>query len=260
MRNRIFRSGIAAIGSLLCSVAIPSAASATDFSIDTTVSGGSVGIDGSVGSIGGTVNVASESVSEGAAIGRINLHGLRAATNTIGDLPVFCVDVTDWLGNGNFIEKPLSYFTQGVGSAQVLYTSTQISNMFKFMVYSEQQGISDPLTSAAAQLGIWEILNESGTSWDLNSGNLSVTLWGGPDAVSLANSWLGAFQSTSVASYQLHLLDPGHGNQLQAFVTHTFGGQSTLPVPEPATWGMIVVGFGLLGSALRRRKPGEMFA
>jgi len=260
MRSRVNRSAVAVIGGLLCSMAVPSAASATDFSIDTTVPGGWVGIDGSVGSINGTVNVVSQGRSEGAAIGRIDLHGLRAATNTIGDIQVFCVDVTDWLGNGNFVEKPLSYFTQGVGSAQVLYTTSQISNMFKFMVYAEQQGINDPLTSAAAQLGIWEILNESGTTWDLTSGNLSVALWGGPDAVSLANSWLGAFQPTSVASYQLHLLDPGAGNQLQAFITHTPRDTVQPGVPEPATWGMIVLGFGLLGSALRRGKQEEMFA
>jgi len=52
----------------------------------------------------------------------------------------------------------------------------------------------------------------------------------------------------------LHLLDPGRGNQLQAFITNQPA------VPEPATWGMIVLGFGLLGSALRRRKREEMFA
>lgn len=243
------------VGSLLAGATLSTAASATNFSINTNVPGGWVGIDGSVGSINGTVNVASESVSEGAAIGRINLHGLRSDTNAVGDLPVFCIDVADWLGNGDFVEKPLSYFTQGTGGAQVLYTAGQLHHMFKFLVYAQQQGISNPLTSAAAQLGIWEILNESGTNWNLTSGNFTASLWSGPDAVSLANSWLGTFQSTSTVGYQLHLLDPGRGNQLQAFTTQGPG------VPEPTTWGTIVIGFGMLGTAMRRRrKAQEAFA
>ena len=258
MSVRAIRAAVMA-ASLLSTIGFAGGAQATSFSIDTTVPGGSAWIDGSLGSIGGTVNVTSENVSEGALIGRINLHGLRSDTNAIGDLPVFCIDVGDWLGNGDFVEKPLSYFTQGTGGARVLYTSTQLQNMFKFLVYADQQGINDTLTSAATQLGVWEILNESGTSWDLNSGNLTVSLWSGPDAVSLANSWLGAFQSTSITNYQLHLLDPGRGNQLQAFITPGGNNNVQIPdVPEPTTWGMIVLGFGMLGSALRRRKPEQV--
>ncbi|MDB5681975.1 MAG: hypothetical protein JWO16_1780, partial [Sphingomonas bacterium] len=30
-------------------------------------------------------------------------------------------------------------------------------------------------------------------------------------------------------------------------------GTLNLPVPEPATWAMMMVGFGLMGAALRRR-------
>ena len=33
-----------------------------------------------------------------------------------------------------------------------------------------------------------------------------------------------------------------------------FGSRSALPVPEPATWGMMLLGFGIVGSALRRRR------
>jgi len=40
MRSRVYRSAVAAIGALLCSVALPSAASATDFSINTNIGGG----------------------------------------------------------------------------------------------------------------------------------------------------------------------------------------------------------------------------
>ena len=59
MRSRVNRSAVAVIGGLLCSMAVPSAASATDFSIDTTVPGGWVGIDGftSFGFRGGVIRV-----------------------------------------------------------------------------------------------------------------------------------------------------------------------------------------------------------
>lgn len=34
----------------------------------------------------------------------------------------------------------------------------------------------------------------------------------------------------------------------------------TLAVPEPATWALMIVGFGLVGGALRRRERGAVFA
>uniref|UniRef100_UPI0035CA2869 PEPxxWA-CTERM sorting domain-containing protein n=1 Tax=uncultured Sphingomonas sp. TaxID=158754 RepID=UPI0035CA2869 len=41
----------------------------------------------------------------------------------------------------------------------------------------------------------------------------------------------------------------------------TFTGQAFAPaVPEPATWGMMILGFGLIGGALRRRKSTVSFA
>ena len=41
----------------------------------------------------------------------------------------------------------------------------------------------------------------------------------------------------------------------------TFNGTANLTaVPEPATWGMMIVGFGLMGGALRRRKTTVAFA
>jgi len=35
---------------------------------------------------------------------------------------------------------------------------------------------------------------------------------------------------------------------------------SAAPAPEPATWGLILLGFGLAGSALRHRRTGVVFA
>ncbi|HWI85805.1 MAG TPA: PEPxxWA-CTERM sorting domain-containing protein [Sphingomonas sp.] len=248
MRNAFVRSVFIAAGALLCATT----ASATSFSIDTTVPGGSAWIDGSVGSINGTVNIVSQGVTESAAIGRILLRGQRSDTpvGTLSDMPVFCIDAIHWLASGVFVDQPLSYITAPGGVAQVTYSASQLHDMLKFMVYAQGQGITNQLTSAAAQLGIWEILNETGNNWDVSSGNFNVSLWSGPDAVGLANAWLSAAPATSTAGYALGVLDPGHGNQMQGYLT-------SAPVPEPASWAMMVAGFGALGAALRRRKQGD---
>ncbi len=46
--------------------------------------------------------------------------------------------------------------------------------------------------------------------------------------------------------------------QLQSFTAAsvgTFGSGPASVVPEPATWAMMIIGFGLVGSAMRRRSP-----
>ncbi len=42
----------------------------------------------------------------------------------------------------------------------------------------------------------------------------------------------------------------------------TFGSDlpTTVPVPEPATWAMMIVGFGLVGAGMRRRRPAQAIA
>ncbi len=42
--------------------------------------------------------------------------------------------------------------------------------------------------------------------------------------------------------------------------TFTSNASATGAVPEPATWGMMIVGFGLVGGVLRRRKTSVAFA
>jgi len=265
MRNRVFRSAVAAIGGLLCSVAVPSAASATDFSIDTTVPGGSAWINGgSPGYMIGTLHLQDPNYAVTAYVGVIDLIGqlVHGAPDVTTDLPVFCIDITNDLASGVFTETTLAHIESDQGGlAHVLYTSAQVQNLTRFLAYANVQGVNNAFSSAVAQLGVWEIISEANTDYNhysLSAGNFSVT---GMDSsvLTAADSWIAASEGQSTHGYTLHVLDPGAGNQMQAFVTHVPGDQSTLGVPEPATWGMIVLGFGLLGSALRRRKQEELF-
>ena len=49
-------------------------------------------------------------------------------------------------------------------------------------------------------------------------------------------------------------------NSYDALDTRTYSINATATVPEPASWAMMVGGFGLLGSALRRRRTTVRFA
>ena len=53
------------------------------------------------------------------------------------------------------------------------------------------------------------------------------------------------FENTDVGTYSLAINGPGNVN---------VGGGGQGAVPEPTTWAMLLAGFGIVGSALRRRR------
>jgi hypothetical protein len=260
MRKSIVRAAIAAAG-LVGAAGFSSAASATDFSINTNVPGGNAWVIDPPGYLVGTLHDGGYSVT--AYIGVIDLKGTLVNDPGAGltDLKVFCIDVNDDLRGGTFTESSIADLENpGATNMNVHYTAQQVSDLTKFLAYVDTQGVTNSLTSAVAQLGVWEIISEANdTNWNLTNGNFYIT---GMDSsvLTMANSWLASSRSQSTVGYTLHVLDPDAGNQTQAFVTHIPGDSTTIGVPEPATWGMIVLGFGLLGSALRRRKEEALFA
>lgn len=265
MRNAVFGAAVAAAG-LVSAVGFASAASATDFSINTNVPGGYAWVIDPPGYEVGTIHDANTGVNEAVYIGTIDLTGDLVNNPSAGltSLQVFCIDIRDNLGGGTFTEvSPSELSNVSDTSLNVHYTAQQVTDLTKFLAYvGVQGGVTNAITSAAAQLGVWEIISEaSDTNWNVTDSQSSFWVQGLDSSVTnLANSWLAGSRGQSTAGYTLHVLDPAAGNQTQAFVTHVPGEQSNLGVPEPATWGMIVVGFGLLGAALRRRKEEALFA
>lgn len=71
--------------------------------------------------------------------------------------------------------------------------------------------------------------------------------------------WINVFNSTADADGVLECFAPP-GEQFDCLINDTVGFtvQAVTPtgpaVPEPATWAMMVIGFGALGGALRRRQ------
>ncbi len=241
MRSVKWKGVLAGALGILTSLALPSVASATSFElIDHGMDPNPGGLWGDVHfpGLGGGVGY------EGAAIGRILLTGTGP-----GGVPVsfstYCVDIFDWLHDGTFSEEALS---------SLPYDSARLTQLTTFLTHA------DPLVdttekSAAAQLGVWEILNEStGTAHDVTSGTFFAS--GGSlvgddyNALALANTWLGLLDDGSWkpdAHYSLTVLDAGPNNQPQVFLA------AQGAVPEPASWAMMIAGFGAVGTAMRRR-------
>lgn len=63
-----------------------------------------------------------------------------------------------------------------------------------------------------------------------------------------AGNQVNLFYQDSAPSYRVNTLNPF----TTAFVTAS-SSAATAPVPEPATWVMLILGFGVVGAAIRRR-------
>ncbi len=177
--------------------------------------------------------------------------GTSASANTFQFLG-FCVDLFDniQVGVNNPNNVNLAYTTgtlsdNGDGST---LSSTTITNIDKLITYGtglwNADALTDPThnisTNLANQLGavqasIWKLENPTFTF----DGNSSVD--------SLVTTYTSSsFLNGQTASPMTTIFDPGH--QTFAYITPPGG------VPEPATWGLMIMGFGCVGAVLRKRR------
>ena len=99
--------------------------------------------------------------------------------------------------------------------------------------------------AGALQIAIWEIVRE-GASNPLNVASGDIFFSGGSEAgmLTLAQSYLTAIDGTGARAVGLFALN-NDGRQDMLVQT---------AIPEPATWALMIGGFGLAGVALRRRR------
>lgn len=108
--------------------------------------------------------------------------------------------------------------------------------------------LSDYDSKAAFQMALWEIMRETGTPNDVNSGSFYMSASGTHAATvaSMANSYLS--QAASYGGPALYKLTYLSNPSLQDLVTAT-------PVPEPMSGAMLMSGLAVLGLLARRRLP-----
>ncbi len=172
------------------------------------------------------------------SFGEFKLTGTDTVTSAPVTLYTYCVD----LFHGLFAP---STFT--VQSLTPYFSAAKATNITKLLANTTATNAD---TSAAIQLAMWEIVYDNPPSFNVNSGagqgNFYVTAGNSSTARTLANTYLANLSTWTVPTGGTAYLLYNERNQSQVYYAMT-------PVPEAATWGMMIVGFGVVGASLRRR-------
>jgi len=155
----------------------------------------------------------------------------------------YCADIFENSGTGTF----------SAVSVSSLFGTTKANQIAALI--SAHSAQSNALTDSAVQLAVWEILYETNATLGLGSGTFRAS-----DIQDGYNWTNDSGVGTSAASMLADAADGSPINpQLNLYIAKNSGRQdmlfwTTSPVPEPATWGMMLLGLGAVGGALRSRR------
>ncbi len=161
-------------------------------------------------------------------------------------LKAFCIELSQTSHKGSFEVVTLSDYLAGKGKSGSY-------DVIAGLVSTYGTGENSALVDAAVQLAVWEAFYETGSSFDVSKGafassNWSDKTWKGSSAVrDLANSFLSPTAGLTIDTSLNFYVATNSKYQDLLF----FGPRPA--VPEPATWAMMIIGFGLVGGTLRRR-------
>lgn len=177
---------------------------------------------------------------------------------TFTDILAFCVDIYHHISTGNYAPDlvytdtiPLTFDSNAGGQANhwsgpTGFNSTSLARIGQLVNYGTLSfedatltGIARDKRLAAVQGAIWQVAsgrNVTGDGLDATIDNLSAGQFG---------SDYGTIDAKFTFITPQGLYPTSRGTQSFAFAA---------PAPEPGTWALLILGFGLTGAALRRSR------
>ena len=199
------------------------------------------GYSWSPGALTGNIKYTPTGLNLNVGLGRVKLTGTETPSGDLASFLTYCVDIFHTL-------QPALFDFASV--------STLVPNPAKQTQLLTLLAHADPLiaaatpanknqAAAAVQLAVWEIVNESTASYDYAGGTFRSTGGNSDGARALATTYLGKITSGAWAA---------PNGQLKLLYSATSQSQVLAAIPEPATWAMMIGGFGLIGAAARSRR------
>ena len=166
-------------------------------------------------------------------------------TNTTagGTFQAWCVDIFSWLAVS-------TNYTNVSGASFYPTSPNKVADLEALATRYLPSVTGNATNSAAFQLAVWEIVNETAGTYNIASGNFHAT----SAAAATANTMLSNLNSVTANTAQILSVwkeTPGSPTQDLAVFA---------PVPEPDTYAMMLAGLGLIGFIARRRKQVEELA
>lgn len=186
--------------------------------------------------------------SQGGEAGRFSFVGRTLETNDPFSVLSYCLDFTRTLTGGNFTLGPISSFMSNITKQQQL--AALLRNTTPLFAATTDITAQSRIAASVA-LGVWEIVYENGiTGYSVANGDFST--FGDFVAIQAqADSYLAAVLNGPLGDARDLGALVAFDNQSQVFLV---GGGAGGGVPEPATWAMMILGFALIGGALRQQK------
>ena len=175
------------------------------------------------------------------SIGEFKFSGNYVVGGAPASFLTYCLDLFHGTANGIY----------DIVSLSTLYTGTKATNINKILANAASGNATTTDESAAIQMALWEVAYETSGTFNVNSGVFNITGSGSSAARNMANSYLSNLGTWNVSGSQTAQLLVSQGKQTQVFLA---------PVPEATTWAMMIVGMGVVGSSVRRRRRTAVYA